>query len=754
MDNQIDRSRAPVPVVPGPTREVALYTRAPAATPPDDEVDLREVWRILRQQRWTILSVCGVVVTSTILATLLMWPVYRATALVEIRPAHSFVQLRSVAAPAAIQRRDRIETQSRIIRSESVAKAVIESLGLQSLPEFTGEHAQRGFFSGLRSTIVAVTKGLLTAGGSWTQSARQDWEILQAFLERVEVSPIRDSMLVEISFDSFDPELASDGANAIVAEYLRLGSARRFEAASGAKTFLESELVKARNGLETSERALNAFARRENIVDVDGNSDLITARVTELSSELTRVMTERIAAESLLIQIRKSTGARSMALLESELTTTLREEIGRYKAEYVQLSRIYKSGYPKLVQLRARISQIKTQIDAETDRLAAGVLMDFDKTAKREQLLRAELEGEKSQLLDLKDRAIQYHILQREWETNRQLHVALLEQIKQVGVSAGMEVDGVTVIDVAGVPVEPHSPRMGKNVATASGVGLVLGLGLAFLLAYLDDIVRTPEMLEAVTGLVSLGAVPKVKESDLASLDGPERVAEAHRWCPASEALRSVRTNLLLSSNVTRNQVFQVTSATAGEGKTTTAANLAILLAQPGLRVLLIDGDLRKPRLHKIFGVPRASGLSDVLRGNPKVEPYPTGVHNLFLLPAGDWVEDPAELLSSVNMEVLIESVSESYDYVIIDSPPVLPLTDAALVSSRVHGVIVVASAEETRKKSVADAVRRLQLVGAPLLGVVLNMADEEPAGGGYYGGYYGEMPDEDADARSGSASV
>jgi capsular exopolysaccharide synthesis family protein len=709
----------------------------------DDEIDLREVWRILRRYRGTILTVCSVVVASVTVATLLMRPTYRATALLEIRSEHSFVQLPAVSAPAETRRRDRIETQARILRSESVADAVIRRLDLGNDPELNGSIRQRGFWSGLVALAETLIDPLRSEAPTPEEAAAK---LRENLLEQVDVSPVRESNLVEVSFTSFDPEVASRIANTVVEEYVGLGNLRRFESANGAKAFLESEIAKARNQLEHSERALNAFARRENIVDVDGRTNLINVRVEELSSELTRVISERIAAESLLRQVERSQG-KLPATLESELVRSLQEKYARHAADYERLQRIYKTGYPKLVQLKAEMDRVKVDIRNERRRLAAVVAMDRGKAAKREALLREELEKEKHELLDLKDRAIQYHILRREWETNRDLHAALLEQLREVGVAAGMKMDGVSIIDRARPPVEPASPRLGTNLAVASVLGLVLGIGLAFLLAHLDELVRTPESLETATGLPVLGCVPWVADSDCEEGAGPERVAETKQWSSAAEALRTVRTNMLLSSGSAGVRVFQVTSVGQGEGKTTSAANLATLLAHSAGRVLLIDADLRRPRMHDIFGIPRKPGLVEALRGDPSIRPCETSVPNLHVLSAGQEVDDPSELLGSPNMKVLLESAGESFDYVIVDSPPILPLTDAALVSTRVGAVVLVASAEATRQDAASKAVKRLQMVGAPLLGVVLNMADAENDETGYYGTYYGGPSDRDVGA-------
>jgi capsular exopolysaccharide synthesis family protein len=662
-----------------------------------------------------------------------MRPVYRGAALIEIRLPVSPITLGGAVPVIAGQQREYFETQSRILGSRSVALAVIDRLHLRSDPEFSGARTQRGFLNGLRQIAAAISRS------ADDPSAPHDaeWELQTAFLEHVEVSPVRDSNLVQVSFDSFTPELAARGANAIVEEFVRLNDKRRFQSASGAKTFLEAEIAIIEDQLEASERALNDFARQHKVVDVDESMNLGASRISQLTKELTDAVGARIAAESLYQQIKNSSQSGLPSEIENEVTLSLKDSLARSNAMYMRLSRIYKENYPKLRQIAAKIAEDKRSLEREVQAVVASAAADYEKARRREGLLRQELEAEKTTLLDVKDRAVQYHILQREWETNRQLHAGLLEQMKNIDVAGTMEMDNVSVIDRAQVPPDPHKPKLVVNAGIALGLGSLLGLALAFVLAYLDDVVRTPEQFEGLTGVASLGTVPKFESVSLGVDEKLERIADSQRESSIAEAMRLVRLNLEVLSERTGARLLQVTSAAVGEGKTTTAANLAVVLAQRGSRVLLVDADLRRPRLHEVFGVPLSPGLGDALEGKSGVTVHKTDVANLSLLTAGGSTLDPEKALGTVNMEVLTEGASEAFDFVILDSAPILGIADSTTVGTRVDGVIIVVSAEQGRERAVREAVRRLRLVGAPLLGGVLNMTDVTRHSYSYYGRYY-----------------
>jgi len=356
--------------------------------------------------------------------------------------------------------------------------------------------------------------------------------------------------------------------------------------------------------------------------------------------------------------------------------------------------------------------------------------------------------------LDLQDRSIQYNILKREWETNRELYSGLLERVKEVSVAAGMELDNVSVVDAAVVPMVPFSPNVQLNAALAGVLGLMGGLGIAFLLAFIDNTVRTPEELERLVHLPSLGLVPQVNEKTLPENTSIDLLAHHMRDKDLSEAFRSIRTSLMFATPGGTPKTLMVTSSTQGEGKSMSAINLSIVLAQTGVNVLLIDADLRRPRLHKTFRVPRGPGLTDYLVKGELDSIHDTGIEHLSFLAAGTPPPNPAELLIAPVMDGLLEGLKERYDYVIIDSAPVLGLADPVVLSTKVQGVLLVSAAAYAGKTAVREAVKRLRSVQAPLVGTILNRIQPDSSEYGYYNRYYYNYGDSEGRSKALDVSV
>ncbi len=713
-----------LPALPGQNQSRALQPYDPYTVeyPADDEINLRELWSILVKYRWTILVFMAFVLTVTTIGTLLMHPVYQATTLLEIVPnARNIVKFQNLE-QMEYQPREFAQTQANILRSESVAAATIANLGIEEHPEMNGELEQRGIMNGARQ-LRSLFSTSEQATEEYVQRIAERGR-LERFTKRLSVEPLRNSNLFKVSFKSFSPTLAADVTNAVAREYLRLHDERRFDSTSGAKTFLEKEIRNIQGKLESSEKELNEFARKRRIIDVEDKGNIMTTRLEELSKSLTQVQSLRINAESLFRQAKKGDINALPAILDEELIKRLKEEYTRLSGEYSRQAKIYKEAYPKLQQLRSQRDRIKSSLDQEIGRMVASLRNNYEHLLNRERLLERAVQAQKEELLNLQDRAVQYNILKREWETNKELYSALLERMKEVGVVAGMETNNISVIDPALVPIRAHSPKLLLNLGVAGILSLMGGIGLAFLLAYLDNTVRTPDELERAVHIVNLGLLPKTNGKVTAANLKLDLVSELHREHEISEAFRSVRTSLMFSSPQGAPKSILITSATPSEGKTTFATNLAIVLSQNGSKVLLIDGDLRKPRLHKIFGVPTSPGLSDWLVGVHQNPMYRTDVQNLFIMASGTSPPNPTELLSSLNMDNFLKQADERFEYVILDSPPTLGLADAIVLSTKVKGVILVAAAGLASKDALKESVKRLRAVRAPIIGAVLNMVE------------------------------
>ena len=735
---------------------MAVYDPYANAQVPEDEIDLREIWNVITKYKGLISVIFALFLITTVVATLLMRPVYRAEALIEIKPdTKSMVKFESLE-QSNFQPLEYKTTQQNIISSDSVAAAVIDKLQLENNPEINGTLVKRGFISGIREIISSLKGDEELPVNEQNEASRR----VQRFAERLNVSPILKSNLFTVSFDSFDPALSAKVANTTIAEFARLDRQRRLDSNLDAKRFLESEIAATQGRLEASEKDLTDFARRNNIVDVEEKGNIMSQRLSDLNSQLTVVTGERVAAEALWVQSQGSDDAYSMpSVLSSSLINRLKEDRANIRSEYSNLSKIYKPAYPVMQQTLAQLEEVNSTMELEIQRLVQGLETNYQQLVAKEILLAGKVEDQKQALLGIKDKSIQYNILKREWEANRELYSGLLDSMKQVGVAGGMEPNNISLIDPASVPLRQFKPNLIKNALLASVLGLMVGIGIAFLLTFLDNTVRSPEDLEKVVALPSLGVIPiakseskkekRLKEQipepapvEKTALDRFENMLEfsAHfdRRSNLAEAFRSIRTSLMFSSPKGMPKVIQIVSTVPSEGKSTIATNLALVMADNGSKVLLVDGDLRRNRLHKVFRIPSTPGLSDVIVSGFSFEYAKNiGIKNLAILPAGISPPNPAELLGSKGMQDFLEKASDFYDHIIIDSAPLLGLADAVVLATRVDGVIYTVHSGAVNKDHLREGVKRLRSVRAPLLGAVMNFVDMNSKEYGYYGEYY-----------------
>lgn len=734
-------------------RELAVYDPYLNPQLPDDEIDLREIWRIVAKYRWTIIIFTLLVVTTVAFANLLMRPVYQSTATIELNPDTDLVRLDNVEGQNWRPFDEIAKTQINVIKSESVAAAVLDRLNLWDDPELSGKITQRGVMNGvnrLKSLVLGkdgfIRKWLpspqdgsdnVTHGVNLNPEDVARRTTLGRFAERLSVEPIRQSFLIEVSFQSFGRQVAADVANAVIEEYQRLSSQRKLGSTAGARAFLDEQIAEIQGKLETSEKELTEFARKNGIVDLEDSDNVLNERLAELYSQLTSVQGDRIEAETLYRQAQAGDIDAMPAVLDRSLIDELKNEYVTMQAEYFRLSQVFKDTYPKVQQLKAQMAQIEAALDSETRKVIRSLKLEFTQLAEKEKMLATAVEQQKADLLDIKDRSIQYNILKREWETNRELYSGLLEKKKEVGVAAGIERSNISVVDHAAVPIHPAKPRKTRNVAMAGVLGLFGGLGLAFLLGYLDNTFRLTEDMERILHVPGLGVIPKIEGRESMDRNHIGVLSIVNRSHEVSEAVRTIRTSLMFSSAGGAPKRILITSATSEEGKSTFASNLAVTMAQNGASVLLINADLRRPVLHEIFNIPAEPGLSDYLVGANKKVVYRTAVEGLVIIPCGVIPPHPTELVGSIQMNELLRKVSDEFDHVIIEAPPILGLADSLVLSSHVDGVVLMVASGTTSKDAVRDAVKRLRTIHAPLLGTVLNMVDTKSHEYGYYSRYY-----------------
>nr|MBX2846814.1 polysaccharide biosynthesis tyrosine autokinase [Acidiferrobacterales bacterium] len=663
-----------------------------------DEIDLLALWRIVLRYRRMIVLIFVLVVAASGAMTMLKRPIYNATALLEVntgsRNLVKFQNLESEDVSAG----EHFSTQTTILSSQAVASEVIKRLDLISDPEIGGQLRQRDFRTGLE-TLMGLFKG------SADQPATQDALMKAAtsrYLSRLTIEPIRNSTLIRVKFDSFNPELSTKIVNEHMQAYIWLSSQRRFDSTSGAKQFLENEIASVQQKLEDSQKNLTEYARENGVIDTEDRDNIMLDRLTKLNQNLSAVQSSRIDAETKFIQSQSIDYGQLSIVIEDGLIKSLRQEQAQLRAEYNELSKIYKSGYPLMEQLQAKIDEIESSVRVQASNIVSGLRTNFEQLKLREEHLVGELELLKDEMLDLQDRAVAFNILKREFEANKQLYVNLLDRTKEVGVAAGMELNVASVVDEA-IPSSDQS--LMKSLITASLLGLLGAFGVAFLLALLDNKVNDPEQLRKITRLNYLGVAPTIKvplltklkeneefsqnmsedsienevslESETSddaiaeeagtysengiiseqNLDQKEARLQANLFntvmhhTPNSnyaEAIQSLRTSLSFVRADGLPKSLMVTSATAGEGKSTLAMNLAISFAKSGKQVIVIDADLRRSRYSDVFEVPESPGLSEHLSDDVQEKLYNiASIEGLSLMVSGKSPNNPVDLLGS-----------------------------------------------------------------------------------------------------------
>ena len=740
-----DPVRNDSPLVPYPTRaldEVARFSPPyPAATP--KEPTLRDYWHILLRRKWVVGSVLLIVMTLVTIITLRMPSMYESSGRISVsRENPEVMGLHSAESGAATTSvyddiSILLETQVQVLRSQQLAVDVARRLRANSgggtMPEVAS------------STLADVNGTPVTA---------EDLGMAGRVRGGLDVTIVPKTQIIEIRYTDRDPKFAARVVQAYIDSYLENNFKVKFQSISKTTEWLTQQLSDLQMKVEVSQEKLVRYQREHNIVGVDEKSNITTSRLEDLNRQLTEAEADRIQKQA-RYEGAKSGDPELIAKTDSgALIGKLRADEAEINGKLAQMTVQFGPSYPKVLELKSQMAQTQTAIAAEQTKMLSGLYSDYQVALDREKMLRASLEKQKLEANNLNESAIQYNLLKRDVDTNRQLYEGLLQRLKEAGVVAGLKSSNVTVIDTARVPRSPSSPNVPRNLALGFVVGLLGGIGMAILLELMDNTVNLPEDVELSSGLPVIGVVPATRQivdgksksgSDKLSIrrpammSPPPLLSHERPQSQIAEAYRALRTSVLLSS--TPPKVILVTSALPQEGKTTTSTNIAIVLAQRGSRVLLIDGDLRRPRIHKFFKGTQASGLSTLLNGqdDPAKAIVATPIENLYALFSGPTPPQPAEMLSSEKMRRFLARFRNEYDHIVIDSPPVLSVTDAALLSVEADSVLLVIRSGQTTKDALRRATDLLNQVKARIQGVVVNAIDmEQPHYYYYYGSHYG----------------
>lgn len=726
-----------------PSREISTLLFQDEQAKDADEIDLLAYWRILVKRRWLIASCLGAVLVLGLLMTMLSVPKYRATAVVQVESASQQVLREGdLSGPYSSWDPDFLETQLGLLRSNSLAERVADDLRID---EAALERLQP---PGWLDRVSAPFKSEAdtppgTAPVPKPRARASDLPPLTpAEVRAIAVATVaagltatltRNTRLIDIGFVSTDPAFAARAANAYADGYIASEIDRRFGASSYAKTYLEEQLAIAKSRLEDSERALVDFAEQEQLVDVGDGASLVGQNLANLNASLAQAQAARIRAESRWNQASAGNSLPQDVLKES-LVPTLRQQLAQLQRSYQEKLQVFKPDYPEMLQLKGQIDELEKQVEAEFASARATIRAEFDTALANENMLKEQLDELRGQTLDTSKRSIQYNILRREADTNRQLYESLLQRYKEVGAASEVRPNNISIVDRAAIPAGPFAPSLTRNLALSFLLGAMLGVGLALLLEFLDDTLKTPEDIEHKLKLPVLGIIPKL---------GPRKsVAEvaADPRSAFSEAYRSVRTALQFSTDRGIPKILLITSPTPAEGKSTTALTLARNLMQLGKKVLLIEADMRNPSLHRSLATRTERGLSNLLTGNCTLQNAVVagkeGEPDVLL--AGSLPPNPAELLAGVRLRVLFDFAGQRYDQIVIDGPPVMGIADSPLLAHAGDSTLLIVESGGTRIHNAQAAVKRLLSSRTRLLGVILTKYDAKIAGYGYqYEGYY-----------------
>ncbi|MFA5082978.1 MAG: polysaccharide biosynthesis tyrosine autokinase [Hydrogenophilaceae bacterium] len=721
--------------LPVPHQDTPLSTQVltPAqAMEDEDTIDLRHYWDIIVKRKGTVLAFFTIVLLAVAVGTMLMTRIYRASLTLQVERQEAKVMDVQQVTPneSTGDSRDFYQTQYELLKSRTLAQRVIDQLNLASNPTFAQKSDS---LPGLAKASDQQAKDLVR------QNAGLESPLVGQFLANLTIEPVRNSRLIKVYYESTDPQLAARIVNALAQSYISLNLERRMDASSYATTFLQERLEQVRVKLEDSERALNQFARDKEIIRLDDKQSSVDSQtLQEYTIGLAKAQQERIQAESIYRQLKSTRNQGIPDVLQNPTIQNLKQSKAKLEGDYQDGLKVYKPSYPKMLQLEAQIAEVQARINDEINNVSSAITITYQAAKAKEEMISAELQKAKAGMLNLQDRSVQYGILLREADTNRQLYEGLLQRMKEVGVAGGVGLNNISVVDKAETPNRPFKPKLLLNLMIGAFLGLFGGIGLALLFEHLDDTIKHAEDVERGLGLPVLGIIPMLKKPANPDQDlSFESINDTRSGF--AEAYRSLRTALQFSTPSGVPKVLMITSASMGEGKSTTSISLGISLAQTGKNVLLIDADLRKASLHKKLGTGNEKGLTNLLAGDAQAVDITchTGVPNLFLIPAGPLPPNPAELLASAKMASLLSLATEKFDQVIIDGPPVLGLADALLLGNLSQATAMVIESESTRKGFARDAIKRLRAAHTRLLGGILTKVEAGGRGYGYYNSYY-----------------
>ena len=723
------------------------------------EINLLDLWVLVLKRKWLIAAVAATVFVLAAVYVFTRTPVYTATGQLLIEKEPNILTFEEIFQVESFQT-SYYETQYKLLQSRSLAERAAERLKLSERPEFAGN-------------------GKKPAPAKSDPAARG--RLIDAFLGGLSVDPVAQTRLVNVSFKSADPKLAADAVNALFDSFIDMSVESRYTATEQATEFLTQQIASLRSDIERKEKELQAYAGEKNIVALSDTETTVVSKLAELNTALTQAQIDRVNKEAFYNEVRNATPNYIPASINNPIIQNLRQEYARLNREYSRKQEQFGPEYPEIQRLKTDLESTRKSLETETRNLINAAHADFQAARKKEMSLQGVFNEQKQESIQLNSNAISYNTLRNEILNNKSLLDTLVKRQSETGVSArlrGVGVSNIRIVDRAETPQAPSSPKKKRTLLLALLAGLFGGFGLAYLLDRLDNSIKSAQDVEKTAGLPTLGVIAEFdpeakkkgygygygygsgrhgggitfvlknnsskkdsggradakgektaagpKDPPLPAVKTIDLIAHASPKSNISESYRSIRTAILLSTANPGHKIFTVSSALPSEGKSATAANLAVTLAQTGKRVLLLDADLRKPRLHRIFKLKNQNGLTNYLTGTGDVKELVkvTVVPDLYLINSGPLPPNPAELLGSDKMAGFVGELKAAFDYILVDTPPVLAVTDALVLGRLVDGLILVAWGGKTSREALKRAVEKLRQTGTKTPGVIINRLD------------------------------
>jgi capsular exopolysaccharide synthesis family protein len=638
------------------------------------------------------------------------------------------------------------QTQYRILKGRDLMRRVVRKLHLETVPEFNGTKPPPPTPLSMLGDLKTRLMGYVTRSTPApleppkVDETADESAMVGGFLGRVGVDPVRGTHLVDVTFQSEDPKFAADAANMVIDEYVSENLAVKLRSTQSMLDWLDSELATQQKRVEESEKALAEYREKENALSLDDKQNIVLSRLNQLNDTALRARSTRVQKESLYNQVKaiaSGTNPDAIPVIASNAgVQAARSKLVDLQRQKVQLLERYGDKHPQVINVNAQLQDAQRQLDIAIAGAVQSVRNEYETAVIEEQTFARNLEGAKSEATDLNRKGIGYGVMEREAKSNREVYQSLLTREKELRVSANSRTNNVRVVDRAEVPRGPITPGGRRTWLMSVVIGLVLAVAVALGLDYMNDTIKTPEDVTRRLKLPFLGLVPAVRG------DKHPLLASSHVPHDFGESFRSLRTSLLSKYPDEGTKIVIVTSAQPLEGKTTTAANIAMALAYGGSRVLLIDADMRRPGLHRPLRLTNERGLSQVLTGQARVRDViqRTVDPNLLAITAGRTPPNPSELLSSERMKTLLTNLAHGpFNWIIIDTPPVLAVTDAVILAPMVAGVTFVIGAEMTRRRLAERAIDIVMQSRPRYAAVVLNKVNFAK-NKYYYSRYYGHQ--------------